>query len=145
MRELKFRFWDKSDKEWTTFIPKLEHASNKIFEFTGSKYQLENITIQQYTELKDAQGKEIYEGDIVEFEYWVGDFAWEFMDEKEVEWQESQLGKKFTGVIKRDVLSMNFILEVPMEIGTAQFSVVYAGGNKSTVIGNILETPELLK
>jgi uncharacterized phage protein (TIGR01671 family) len=77
MRELKFRFWDKSDKEWTTFIPRVEVISNKILEFTGSKYQRENITIQQYTGLKDAQGTEIYEGDILKYDIGLGNIYWE--------------------------------------------------------------------
>ena len=69
-REIKFRVWDKSEKEWTVFAPTLgRYCNNNIFEFVGSKQQRETHIIQQYTGLKDVNGKEIYEGDIVKTVY----------------------------------------------------------------------------
>ena len=53
MREIKFRAWDNRNKIMD--IP--DHIANGI---DGEKYQ-----IMQYTGLKDNNGKEIYEGDIV--------------------------------------------------------------------------------
>jgi len=69
-REIKFRIWDKSEKEWTMFAPILgRDYNNNIYEFVGSKQQRDNYIIQQYTGLKDVNGKEIYEGDIVKTVY----------------------------------------------------------------------------
>ena len=68
MRELKFRIWDKTDREWTSYPPFFSSAHGKIFEFFPSKYQAENLVIQQFTGLTDKNGKEIYEGDIVRFD-----------------------------------------------------------------------------
>jgi uncharacterized phage protein (TIGR01671 family) len=55
MREIKFRFWDKSDKKFR----------NPPFHYSWFSYS--DIVPMQYTELKDNNGKEIYEGDILTF------------------------------------------------------------------------------
>ena len=65
MREIKFRAWDKNNKQWiyATLIAKGEGC----VEFRRIRYP-KNIEIDkwlQYTGLKGKNGKEIYEGDIV--------------------------------------------------------------------------------
>jgi uncharacterized phage protein (TIGR01671 family) len=62
MREIKFRAWDKNNKKMI-FGPRNNEENSSWILALASAYDLE---LMQYTELKDKNGKEIYEGDIVE-------------------------------------------------------------------------------
>jgi hypothetical protein len=62
MREIKFRAWDVVDGEMWEW-PSLVQSGFKILVDPAYK-------IMQYTGLKDKNGKEIYEGDILGRDYW---------------------------------------------------------------------------
>jgi len=59
MREIKFKGWL---KELQTFVPMSHTLMSHWFEFP------EDVIMCQYTGLKDKNGKEIYEGDILQNE-----------------------------------------------------------------------------
>lgn len=80
MREIKFRVWYR-----TVYGFKMETPADNYQ--LGVYLEPNDTVVMQYTGLKDRNGKEIYEGDIVA--YWQGDVREEYLSHKlvrPVEW-----------------------------------------------------------
>lgn len=119
MRELKFRVWCEDEKRFNAYDYAFTTMKEAILEV---RPDYDGVTIEQYTGLKDKNGKEIYEGDIVENTYEdVGKVRYE------VEWD---CGR--------------FIMTSKKPHNLVQIGMgIYP--NSSKVIGNIHENPELLE
>ena len=125
MRELKFRVWCPTSKHFSTLpwlscdglMMKWEHTSN---ESTLTDIRFDEYIIQQYTGLKDKNGKEIYEGDIFKG----GDYKWDAVEFEDGQFEVNLIGAR---VFSLQELCCDYDSERP------------------EVIGNIFENPELLE
>ena len=123
MRELKFRAWDKENHCMATDIDLRDFGNGQI-EQQLSKGALE---LMQFTGLLDKNGKEIYEGDIIEA--WHEDY--EELTTGEIIFKDScyQIkNKRYWKDGMHDWYSMEQYYPINLDI-----------------IGNIYENPELLK
>jgi len=132
MREIKFRAWDSGNKKMVIVkdIVFLEDGVLAGYKTIGGlDLTINKPEIMQYTGLKDKNGKEIYEGDIVESgngRIWT-----------------VQFGEFFYTEPKQLVRGYGFYIQpVEEELKREGNGFLYKGVE---IIGNIYENPELLK
>lgn len=126
MKEIKFRAWDKVNRRWVeageNLLGTLIYWKNNSIIATRN----ENFELIQYTGLLDKNGKEIYEGDIVE--YGGTDRGW--------------VSSLYSGKFE---VRANLISGIEL-VGffDQQYTKLDDFFNQFEVIGNIYENPELL-
>jgi hypothetical protein len=137
MREIKFRAWDKK-------YNKMYYGDIK----TALAYPDKDIEIMQYTGLKDKNGKEIYEGDIVQ----IDDFSYGIFNAV-VRWNEEKgmfAIKTFSPSPKQiEMPSREWDRKhPPCESDGCMYAMWYSpiGDQKELeLIGNIYENSELVR
>jgi len=143
-REIKFRVWDQKDKKYLlpekqgfVILPTMpsfgvtlpyENCSNPgnidedCVDWADADLLMGRYELEQYTGLKDKNGKEIYEGDIVKARDWDGDWG-----KYRIKWKQSHCA--FEAFECRKHGKWNWTLQ---------------GFGGIEVIGNIHENPELI-
>lgn len=130
MREIKFRAWDKNSKTFVTL--ELVHGEYNFMVSPPSFYDLEPW--QQFTGLKDKNGKEIYEEDILKLSRRVGHLG--YLEKRRIYWN-------FLVKWSVDGFSLFSIRKnVERHFGLRPF--VKQVEPRLEVIGNIYENPELI-
>ncbi len=126
-REIKFRAWDKKNGYYADYEDIEEEVTAQAIDGWRSEdggtsftldYGVKDFVVEQYTGLKDKNGKEIYEGDIMEFGI-AGD------ENRGVVGYEEDFGSYETYTSKGYIIAPLFT-------------------SRGKVIGNIHENPELL-
>lgn len=146
MREIKFRAWDKNNKimhhdvefirsgtegnDWIIFkSDKQKLADEKVLD---NPYFQQQIELMQYTGLKDKNGKEIYEGDLIKFTEIDEDscFGREDTNVVEVQWLEDIA--QFRAIFKSGRRTeLHFVVKLPTVVSCE-------------IIGNIYESEHLI-
>ncbi|KAA9306644.1 YopX family protein [Streptococcus anginosus] len=125
----KFRAWDKTHKKLGMIDADMQDGlfqSVKIFDEDGDDWQeSENFILMQSTGLKDKNGKEIFEGDVVVMDGW-----------------RRQVVTFGTQEVEEDFGSVRIYRDFNLYLGGG-----YPNAVMSTfeVVGNIYENPELVE
>ena len=143
MREIKFKAWDKLNKEMFN-VEIMDFQERKVYKDTVSYRKFNDIELMQYTELKDKNEKEIYEGDVVKLVHTGIEISADRLEDL----------KRFVGIIKYEngifkiVRTEKSLIEskyFEMEQKKVSEIFIYSKLYDLEVIGNIFENKELLE
>lgn len=149
MRNIKFRGWDKEYEKMTYFDdedyeykPPFVFRLDQIFkkdsnydDYEDFEYNdvTDNVEVMQYTGLKDKDGKEIYEGDIVKIHKHNFDYGFKKDEIGQIKFIDGAFG-----FYREESKNEYYFNDLATESGYRELEYY-------EVIGNIYDNPELLE
>ena len=132
MRTIKFRGLRTDGKGWVyggyfQHTPDEDGVRYYIFDFNEGAVEVIPESVGQFTGLYDKNGKEIYEGDIVVYDRGVGNWT----------------GKRMSTT--HEIVFNDEVFAFVMKYGSSYIKLRKHWNYTYEIIGNIHETPELLK
>lgn len=130
MRVLKFRVWDIVNKEFH-YGPSMKFfigLDGKLFDSYGCCYNEKEYVVQEFTGLLDKNGREIYDGDILEYD-----------GGKIMEWN------MYPGKHICRIYYCEEDLAFYVKSKTFKWYIAKSQSDKIKVIGNIFDNPKLIK
>lgn len=118
-RVIKFRAWDTVSSGMLDWKELLKNDVRRIF---ASASEDTNVKLMQFTGLLDKNGKEIYEGDVI---------AWDFEYDSDYDGDMPIVKRTAGRSVVKDIFDQS------------DYRFAKNEGNGVTVIGNIYENPEL--
>ncbi|MCG2227920.1 YopX family protein [Staphylococcus epidermidis] len=131
MENLRFRAWDKEDNKMVRWkdlrlVKNNRDKDLRVVDITYSPIKFKKAKLMQSTGLKDKNGVEIYEGDIVEFKY---PYDKRIKTKGTIVWNNN---KACFGINMKETTEQYELYRITAE-------------NYLTVIGNVHQNPELLE
>lgn len=143
MRVPKYRAWDKRTKEmydviemgWRDgFAIRIGYLENHSW---GSRPRsIQEVDLLEFTGLRDKNGKEIYEGDVVHYRYAPGPGMWNADFQAVISWDSTGF---YMSPLPGQSGIRAWLVSVPGAFGDGTHNGLFE------VIGNIYENPELVK
>ena len=119
MREIKFRAWDKINKEMFN-VESINFQERRVYKDVVSYRNFNDIELMQYTGLKDKNNKEIYEGEIL---------------------SNGNNEKPYKVIFENG----SFRAEFEGDFEEYSFDLINIVAQGCEIVGNIYENPELIK
>lgn len=140
MREIKFRAWVKKDYDGHGIADYMEGDAS-CFNDPFEEHKHGNIVLMQYTGLKDKNGVEIYEGDILKFDD-MGEDGYEYSEGFDFENSASVCFKNGRFELENFRSNNSGVLNEMNQEDHETFIAIFI---QSKIVGNIYEHPHLLE